>query len=76
MTNKIGAAVRKERKAKKLTQQQLGDLAGTGLNFVSQVERGKTSARLDKIVSLLNILGLSLQVQRINPIAALLRNEE
>lgn len=64
MSTIIGKAIRQERKAQKLTQQQLGELAGTGLNFVSQIEKGKATARLDKVLALLKILGLELQVVR------------
>ena len=58
----IGAAVRQARKAHGLTQSQLAGLAGTGLRFVSELERGKPSVALDKTLAVLAVLGLRLQV--------------
>ncbi len=60
----IGQAAREERRARGLTQQELGELSGTGLNFVSQLERGKPTVRLDKLLSVLRVLGLELQLTR------------
>jgi transcriptional regulator with XRE-family HTH domain len=48
----------------RLSQQELGDLAGTGLNFVSQVERGKETVRFDKLLAVLRVLGLRLVLSR------------
>lgn len=45
MKNILGSSIRQERKAQKMSQQSLGELAGTGLNFVSQLERGKSTGR-------------------------------
>lgn len=64
MSQIIGQAVREERQARELTQQELGELAGTGLNFISQLERGKATVRLDKLLSVLRVLGLELQIIR------------
>jgi y4mF family transcriptional regulator len=64
MPSPIAKAVRNERKARNLTQQELGELAGAGLNFVSQLERGKETVRLDKLLDVLKVLGLELVVSR------------
>lgn len=64
ISNIIGGSIRRERQLAKLTQQELGDLAGTGLNFISQLERGKPTVRLDKLSAVLNVLGLTLEVTR------------
>lgn len=58
----IGAAVRVERLKHGLTQSQLAGLAGTGLRFISDLERGKPSVALDKVVMVLAVLGLQLRV--------------
>lgn len=60
----LGEVIRQERKALGLSQQELGDLAGTGLNFISQLERGKESVRMDKVLSVLKVLGLGLLITR------------
>jgi HTH-type transcriptional regulator/antitoxin HipB len=64
MHTELGATIRRERKSRSLSQQELGDLAGTGLNFVSQIERGKETVRFDKLLSLLQVLGLELILSR------------
>ena len=64
MSAELGKVVRTERKAQKLTQQRLGNLAETGLNFVSQLERGKRTVRLDKVLAVLKVLGLELRIVR------------
>lgn len=62
--NFLGSIIRKERRLKKLNQQQLGELSGTGLNFISQLERGKATVRLDKVSSVLEVLGLEMHIRR------------
>lgn len=63
----IGAAVRQARKAYGLTQSQLAGLAGTGLRFVSELERGKPNVALDKVLAVLAVLGLRLQAVGAEP---------
>lgn len=60
----VGQLVRKERKAKKLTQKQLGEFSRTGINFISQLERGKETLRVDKLLAVLRVLGLELHIIR------------
>jgi HTH-type transcriptional regulator/antitoxin HipB len=63
----IGAAVRRARKTHGLTQSQLAGLAGTGLRFVSELERGKPNVALDKTLAVLAVLGLRLQITGAEP---------
>ena len=58
----LGERVRSVRKAHGLTQTQLAGLAGTGLRFVSELEGGKPSVALDKVLAVLAVLGLRLEV--------------
>lgn len=58
----IGKAVRRARLDNGLTQTELAGLAGTGLRFISELERGKASVSLDKTVAVLAVLGLRLQI--------------
>lgn len=55
--------MRARRRALELTQAQLADLAGVGLAFLYDLETGKPSARLDKVLDVLVALGLSLRVE-------------
>jgi HTH-type transcriptional regulator/antitoxin HipB len=62
-SERMGAAIRLRRRALRLTQQQLGALAGCGLAFLYQVERGKTTVRLDKLLAVLRVLGMALALE-------------
>lgn len=58
----IGAAVRQARRCHGLTQTELAGLAGTGLRFVSELERGKPSVAMDKTLAVLAVLGLRFEI--------------
>ncbi len=53
-------AIRARRKALRLTQIELSRLAGCGPDFVYDLEVGKPSLRLDKLIDVLVVLGLEL----------------
>jgi y4mF family transcriptional regulator len=53
----VGSFVRKRRKANKMTQRDLAELAGVGTRFVSELERGKASVRLDAVNAVLAVFG-------------------
>lgn len=63
----IGAAVRQARQAHGLTQTQLAGLAGTGLRFISELERGKPNVALDKTLAVLAVLGLRIHISAPTP---------
>ena len=58
----LGVAVRRRRERLGLLQTQLADLAGCSQRFVHTVENGKPSLRLDKLLDVLEVLGLDLSV--------------
>lgn len=60
----IGRAIEIERKRRKLTQSQLAMLSDTSINFISQVERGKETAQIGKVISVLKILGIQLHLEK------------
>jgi y4mF family transcriptional regulator len=59
-TAAVGQLVRQRRLAAKLTQRQLGELAGVGLRLVSELERGKPTLRMDAVNRTLAVFGLML----------------
>ena len=61
---KLGSAIEVERKRRNLTQTQVAELSNTSINFVSQVERGKRTAQIGKVIDLLRILGLQLVIEK------------
>ena len=58
----IGQAVRTARKGLGLTQPELAAAAGVGLRFLVELERGKPTVRLDRMLAVLDALGLELQI--------------
>jgi len=59
----LGAFVAVRRKAKRLSQQDFGDLAGVGRRFVSELEGGKETAQIGKVMKVLQALGIDLVVR-------------
>ena len=58
----IGTFVRDRRKAGQMTQRELGELAGVGTRFISELERGKPSVRLSVVNKVLAVFGKSLGI--------------
>lgn len=62
-TSDLGAAIRQARKAMGLRQDELAAAAGVGLRFLVELERGKPSVQLGKVLQVMDALGLDLGVQ-------------
>jgi y4mF family transcriptional regulator len=58
----IGAVVRQVRLAQGLRQDQLAAAAGVGLRFLIELERGKPTVRLVKVLAVLDALGCRLDI--------------
>ena len=58
--DQFGEAIRFFRKRRGLTQQQVADIAGCSLMYVSNLERGKTSAELGKALKILDVLDVEI----------------
>jgi len=63
----VGSFVRERRKASGLTQTELAELAGVGVRFVSDLERGKPTVRLDSTEAVLRVFGKRLSVEDLDP---------
>lgn len=59
-TFEIGSILRQKRKAQGLTLEQVAQHCGLSMRFVSEVERGKTTAEFGKVLFLLNAVGVDL----------------
>lgn len=62
-TADFGAAIRTERRAQGLTQSELAEWCGVGINFVSDVERGKPTVEMDRALRLSQMLGLDVRIE-------------
>ena len=60
----IGQIVRDERKKLGLRQDELAAASGVGLRFIVELERGKTTAQIGKVITVLAALGCELQIRR------------
>lgn len=60
--DQIGAIVRQARLAQGLRQDQLAAASGVGVRFLVELERGKPTVRLGKVLAVLDALGCRLQV--------------
>jgi len=58
----IGILVRRTRKAAGLRQDDLAGLAGVGTRFLIELEAGKPTVRLDKLLAVLATLGIALHL--------------
>jgi HTH-type transcriptional regulator/antitoxin HipB len=59
----LGRCVRAQRKAQGATQAQFASLCGVGIRFISELENGKPTMELGKVLQVLQCLGLDLSVQ-------------
>jgi len=60
--DQVASFIRARRKANRLTQRELAELAGVGVRLVSELERGKPTARLDAVNAVLAVFGAVLGV--------------
>ena len=58
----IGTRIREIRKAQGVSQETLAGLARTGQRYISELERGKTTARIGEMLRVLNALGAGLYI--------------
>jgi y4mF family transcriptional regulator len=58
----VGRLIQAERKRQKLSQLQLAGLANTGIRFISDLENGKGTVQLQKLLAVISALGLSMFV--------------
>ena len=56
----LGQAIRERRKELNYTRSYLSDFTGLSVTFISDLERGKPTAEIEKTIRLINILGLDL----------------
>ena len=63
---KLGEIVQTTRKAQTLDQAVAASLCGVSPKFLSQLENGKSSVRLDKVMAVLNGLGIKLKQENLS----------
>lgn len=63
--NDIGAFVRAKRKELGLTQETLAAYAGTSAKFIVELESGKLTLKLNKVMDVLKVFDSCLEVRHI-----------
>ena len=61
-TEDLSKAIKGSRKSLKLTQAKCATFCGVGLRFFSELENGKQSLHLGKVMQVLQMLGLKMQI--------------
>ena len=56
----LGKRIREERLRLKLTQEKLAEEVGVSTAYIGQIERGERSLTLDKLVKVVNRLGVTI----------------
>ncbi len=62
-TQDIGGLVRAHRKSQSATQAEFAALCGVGVRFISDLENGKPTMELGKVLQVLQRLGLEVSIQ-------------
>lgn len=59
----LGVMIRQRRKALGLRQDAVAMAAGVGVMFVSNLERGKATAEVEKVLAVLNAVGFDVYLK-------------
>jgi len=61
-TADIGALIRRKRAELGMTQSQLADITGNGTRFISDLENGKLTMQIGKVLDTLHVLGFDIKI--------------
>jgi len=59
----LGTMVRQARLSQHLTQTELAGACGTGVRFIVDLEKGKTTCALGKVLKVISMLGIQLNAR-------------
>ena len=57
----IGALIKQARKSLKVTQKELALTSGTGLRFIIDLEKGKPTCQMGKVLVVLQSMGIKIE---------------
>ena len=60
----LGTIIQKTRKAQGMTQPQLAMACGTGIRFIVDLEAGKETCQIGKVLNVIQMLGLKVSVDQ------------
>ena len=59
----LGKRIRALRRAQKITQAQLAGLANTGIRFIGDLENGKETCHIGKVLRVIETLGVDMFIR-------------
>lgn len=59
----LGQIIRQARKTQNLTQKQLSATSGVGERFIRELEHGKTSCHIGKVLQVMTMLGVYIHIE-------------
>lgn len=60
----LGKAIQMRRKELHYTQAYLSEFTGFSISFISDLERGKPTAEIEKALQIINILGMDVLIEK------------
>jgi y4mF family transcriptional regulator len=58
----LGKLIRETRKKLKVTQKDLAFISGTGMRFIIELEQGKPTCQIGKVLAVIQTLGISISL--------------
>jgi len=65
-TQDIGTLVKQTRKQLNLTQEMLAQLSNVGARFISDLEKGKPTCEIEKVLKVVSNLGIRITMEQAN----------
>jgi HTH-type transcriptional regulator / antitoxin HipB len=62
-THDIGVLIRNTRKSLRLTQKDLAFTSNTGLRFIIELEQGKPTCQVGKVITVMQTLGMQIEIK-------------
>ncbi len=62
-SSSLGSFIKNIRKAQKLTQDEVAGLSGTGLRFIVDLEKGKPTCQIEKVLGVIKVLGIRIKLE-------------
>lgn len=62
-TKELGELIKTVRKAQGMTQSELAGASGTGVRFIVDLEKGKPTSEVEKVLLVASMLGIKLEAR-------------
>ena len=60
-TKELGELIKAIRKSQRMTQSELAGASGTGVRFIVDLEKGKPTSEVEKVILVTTMLGIKLE---------------